>query len=198
MLDRWYSRFAPFYDAFVAPATSAARRLSLATLEPLPAGTVLIVGIGTGLDVAFLPPQHRYLGIDLTRAMLARVPSSPQEVVLVQGDAMRLPFADACFDCAVLHLILAVVPSPVDALREAARVVKPGGRLLVLDKFLRRGESAPLRRALSRFTRRVATQLDIVFEDVLADVPSLEVVSDTPAFFGGWFRRIVLRRAALR
>lgn len=167
----------------------------MAVLAALPAGDVLVDGIGTGLDVPHLPPQHRYVGIDLTRAMLARVPPGPPRVALVQGDAMRLPFRDGAFDHAVLHLIVAVVPSPADALREAARVVRGGGRLFVLDKFLRRGERALARRVLNPLSRRVATRLDVVFEDALAAAPGLRIVSDQPALLGGWFRRIVLERA---
>jgi phosphatidylethanolamine/phosphatidyl-N-methylethanolamine N-methyltransferase len=194
MLDKAYSVLAPFYNAFVAPATVRARRRSLATLEPLPAGDVLIVGIGTGLDLPYLPVQHHYVGIDLTLAMLMRVPQSERQMALVRGDAMHLPFRDNGFDNVVLHLIVAVLPSPVAVLAEAARVVKPGGKLLIFDKFLRRHEVAPLRRTLSHVTRRVATRLDVVFEDLLAEVPGLELVSDDAALFGGWFRLIVLQR----
>jgi ubiquinone/menaquinone biosynthesis C-methylase UbiE len=155
---------------------------------------VLIVGIGTGLDVPHLPAANRYVGIDLTSAMLGRVPRTALDLALVRGDAMRLPFADDAFDCVVLHLIVAVVPRPERCLAEAARVLKPGGAALVLDKFLRRGERAPLRTALNALTRGVATRLDVVFEAVLAEVPALVLERDEPALAGGWFRSIALRK----
>ena len=113
----------------------------------------------------------------------------------VQGDAMRLPFPAASFDHAVLHLILAVVPDPAACLRETARVVRSGGTVLVFDKFLRPGQPARLRRALTPIMGAVATRLDVVFEDVLAQVPGLQVESDHPGLAGGWFRLIRLRRA---
>src|SRR6185312_11381414 len=102
---------------------------------------------------------------------------------------------DAAFDCVVLHLIVAVVAHPANALAEAARVVKPGGELLVFDKFLRHGERALLRRALSPLASRIATRTDVVFETLLDAVPDVRVMSDEAALAGGWFRRIRLEKA---
>ena len=75
---------------------------------------------------------------------------------------------------------------------EAARVVKPGGSILMFDKFLRRGQLAPLRRAMSPLSSRLATRLDVVFEDVLENVPQLSLLADEPALARGWFRLIEL------
>jgi ubiquinone/menaquinone biosynthesis C-methylase UbiE len=192
-LKHSYTLIAPFYDAVLTRATRGARRRSLEALDELAPGEVLVAGIGTGLDLPHLPARHRYVGIDLTAAMLrkARRRTSPARVDLVQGDAMRLPFHDGRFDAAVLHLILAVVPDPVACLREAARVVRPGGRLLVFDKFLKPGEGG-WKRAFNPLTRHVATRLDVVFDEVLGAVPGLDRHHDEPALAGGWFRLIRL------
>jgi phosphatidylethanolamine/phosphatidyl-N-methylethanolamine N-methyltransferase len=188
-----YRFIAPFYDAAIARATVSARRASLAQLKH-PGQRVLIAGIGTGLDVPLLPEGNRYVGVDLTSAMLDRVPRRRTDLRLdlVRGDAMRLPFAKATFDAVVLHLILAVVPDSRRCLAEAARVVKPGGSVLVFDKFRRPDERGTLRRALNPISQRLATRLDVVFEDALAAAPSLEVIVDEPALVSGWFRRIRL------
>jgi len=190
-----YTLIAPFYDAAIARATEAARARSLAAL-PAEAGRVLLAGVGTGLDLPHLPPQHRYVGLDLTHAMLRRaLPRAGQvDFTPVQGDAQRLPFADAVFDSAVLHLILAVVPEPAHCFAEIARVVKPGGQVIVFDKFLRRGQPALLRRLVNPLVRRVATRLDVVFEDLLPVAPGLALEDDQPALVGGWFRLIRLRK----
>ena len=189
-LQHSYALFAPAYDLLLRGLSAPARRRSLAQLPQEGGRRVLLAGVGTGLDVPYLPLDNDYVGIDLTRAMLRRVPRSPAPLVLVQGNAMRLPFADESFDCAVLHLIVAVVPEPSRCLAEAARVVKRGGMLLVLDKFLRPGQAAPLRRALSPIVRAIATRLDVVWEDLLAAVPQIAVQSDEPALAGGWIRLI--------
>lgn len=192
-----YTLLAPAYDLLVARASRAMRQASLADL-PETGGDVLLIGVGTGLDFPLLPPHHRYVGIDLTAAMLRRARRRPggHGVDIVHGNALCLPFATASFDAAVLHLILAVVPDPDTCLAEAARVVRPGGRLLILDKFLAPGRPAPLRRLLNPLARRIATRLDVVFEPLLAATPGLVVETDQPGAFGGWFRRIRLRRAA--
>ncbi len=191
-----YRILAPIYDQV---ADRPLRRARLRSLGALPAdrpGLVLLDGVGTGLDLPHLPAVHRYVGVDLTRAMLerARARRAGLSVDLVEGDSQALPFADACFDHAILHLILAVVPDPARCLAECARVVKPGGSVLVLDKFLRRGERAWLRRALNPLTRRIVTRTDVIFEEVLAASPTLRRIDDQPALAGGWFRRIRLIR----
>jgi ubiquinone/menaquinone biosynthesis C-methylase UbiE len=190
-----YTLIAPIYDAFVKAPLERARAASLKGLPTSPSGTVLLNGVGTGLDLPHLPDAHDYVGVDLTPAMLRRAARTPlrHRVSFVQGDAMRLPFADASFDHAVLHLILAIVPDPPACLRETARVVRSGGTVLVFDKFLRPRQRAWLRRALTPITGAVATRLDVVFENVLAQVPGLAVESDV-GFAGKWFRLIRLRR----
>lgn len=194
-LKRSYRLIAPFYDLAVEQATRGMRRHSLHGLPSRP-GTILLAGVGTGLDLPHLPPQHRYVGIDLTGAMLRR--SLPRAGRLdfcpVQGDVHRLPFADASFDAVVAHLILAVVPQPALCLAEISRVLKPGGEALILDKFLRRQQKAPLRRLLNPLARRIATRFDVVFEDLLDASPNLALRDDSPALAGGWFRRIRLVR----
>lgn len=179
----------------IARATLTARRRSLAALPPEP-GCVLLAGVGTGLDLPHLPPQHHYVGLDLNRAMLRRARPRVGDIdfAAVQGDTQRLPFADGSFDNAVLHLILAVVPEPARCMAEIARILRPGGQALVFDKFLRRGQPALLRRLANPLVRRVATRLDVVFEDLLADAPALALEQDQPALAGGWFRLIRLRR----
>lgn len=192
-LKHSYTLIAPFYDAAIARATLAARQRSLSGLPTAP-GRVLLAGIGTGLDLPHLPPQHHYVGLDLNRAMLRRALPRVGSVdfLPLQGDAQRLPFADDSFDSAVLHLILAVVPEPAHCFAEVARVLKPGGRLLVFDKFLRRGQPAVLRRLANPLLRRIATRLDVVFEDLLPAAPGLILEDDQPALAGGWFRLIRL------
>ena len=191
-----YSLLAPFYDALIRNATAAMRQKNLQQLPPTGTLSILVNGIGTGLDVPYLPPQHRYVGLDLTAAMLARVkPKLNGHVLdLVQGNSLALPFADQCFDHAVLHLILAVVPDPLACLKETARTLKSGGSVFILDKFLKPRQHAWMRRAISPLTAQIATRMDVVFEDILAQVPQLKLMTDEPALLGGWFRMIRLEK----
>lgn len=191
-----YRFIAPVYDVFLERSTSRARRRSLARLPQQESLQVLINGAGTGLDFPFLPPCHEYTALDLTGAMLARSldRGNGLKVARVQGDGMSLPFADESFDVVVLHLILAVVPRPDLCLAETARVLKPGGRILVFDKFLQSGQQAWIRRSLNVLIKHLATRLDVVFEEVLETTPRLRVVSDEPALANGWFRLIEIQK----
>jgi ubiquinone/menaquinone biosynthesis C-methylase UbiE len=191
-----YELLAPLYDLVVSRVMHEARRRSLRMLPTDAPGRVLLSGAGTGLDLPLLPPMHRYAALDFSAHMLRlAVPRGKDlQVDYVLGDSMELPFADASFDHVVLHLIVAVVPQPELCLAEAARVLKPGGSVILFDKFLHPHQHAWLRRALNPLTRRIATRMDVVFEDALRAAPSLRVVSDEPMLAGGWFRGIVLQK----
>jgi phosphatidylethanolamine/phosphatidyl-N-methylethanolamine N-methyltransferase len=196
ILRRSYSLIAPLYDLFIARPLLQARIRSLRALPAINAGKVLLSGIGTGLDLPLLPKLHQYTVLDFNAAMLERAKprGAGLQVEWVLGDSMALPFPDAHFDHVVLHLILAVVPQPGRCLSEAARVLKPGGTIIILDKFLRPHQTALLRRALNPLSRRIATRMDVVFEEVLNAAPQLQQVSDVPLLLGGWFRGIVVEK----
>lgn len=191
-----YSLAAPVYDVIIKRAMREFRRQSLRALPTDTSKRVLISGAGTGLDLPLLPALHRYTALDFNLSMLAHaIPRGKNmDVEFVLGDCMALPFADAQFDHVVLHLIVAVVPKPERCLSEAARVLKHGGTIIIFDKFLHPQQRAPIRRLFNVFTRRFATRMDVVFEEVLAAAPELQVVSDVPMLANGWFRGIVLRK----
>jgi ubiquinone/menaquinone biosynthesis C-methylase UbiE len=196
LLRMSYSLYAPIYDLTIERAMRHARQTSLAALPTDAPKRVLISGVGTGLDLPHLPELHHYTALDFNPAMLSHAIPRGERLGahFVLGDSMSLPFADAQFDHVVLHLIVAVVPEPQRCLAEAARVLKPGGTVLLFDKFLHEGQRAPLRRLFNIFSRRFMTRMDVVLEEVLRAAPELEIASDEPALGGSWFRRIVLRK----
>ena len=95
------------------------------------------LGCGTGaMSAALAPFVNRVVAIDNSAAMLAaakRRLAGVDNVELRRGDLERLPIADRALDAATLTLVLPYLPSPLDVLREVARVVKTRGRLLVTD-----------------------------------------------------------------
>jgi ubiquinone/menaquinone biosynthesis C-methylase UbiE len=196
LLRMSYTLIAPMYDMVIERPLREVRKRSLSALPTTESKCVLISGVGTGLDLPLLPTLHHYTALDFNPAMLsrARPRGEKMDVEFVLGDCMDLPFADAQFDHVVLHLIVAVVPEPQRCLSEAARVLKPGGTIILFDKFLHPRQHAPLRRLFNGITRRVATRMDVVFEEVLRAAPELNVVSDVPMLAHGWFRGIVLHK----
>lgn len=192
-LQRAYGLWAPIYNVAVRGFSGPLRQRSLSQI-PATSQRILIDGIGTGLDIPYLPSHCQAVGIDLTAAMLHHAKQLQADFPLVQADAEALPFADASFDMVVMHLILAVVPHADQAFAEASRVLKPGGQILLIDKFLRRGQRAWIRRSLAPFSGAIATHTDLVFEDLLARRPELQCLSDVPGAVGGWFRLITLQK----
>ena len=193
-----YTLLAPIYDAIVSGPTQSMRIKSLQRLNSATPLSVLIDGIGTGLDIPFLPQKNHYTAVDLTPAMLDkchhRVTDSDIKIELHTADVMQLPFADNQFDVVLMNLILAVVPNPLLALQEASRVVKPGGKILIMDKFLKPGQLALTRRLLNLFMQHIATRTDVVFEKLLSQCPDLSLKKDEPALINGWFRLIDLEK----
>jgi ubiquinone/menaquinone biosynthesis C-methylase UbiE len=124
-------------------------------------GDVLEVAIGTGRNLPFYANDVRITGIELSPAMLELARKLAGELgidaELLEGDAEQLPFADNRFDTVVCALALCTIPHHDRAIAEMARVLKPGGRLLLLDHI---GSSWPPIYAaqwlLERITSRAA------------------------------------------
>jgi ubiquinone/menaquinone biosynthesis C-methylase UbiE len=101
-------------------------------------GATLEVAVGSGLNLPHYGPDvDRAVGVDLSRGMLwearQRVATLARPVALVLMDAQRLAFPAASFDTVAISLALCTVPDPAAALRELARVCKPGGRVVLLE-----------------------------------------------------------------
>lgn len=201
LTNRWnrliYWLWSPIYDR-LARFFRAAREREFQHAAIVSGERVLLVGVGTGLDLPLLPPGARAVGVDLSRAMLERarkrLPLRGREVLLVHGDALCLPFRDGFFDVAILTLILSVVPDGATCLRETIRVLRPGGRAIIFDKFLPAdvGPSLP-RRLLNVLTSFFGTDINRRLEDML---PGLDcsVEREEPGLFGGAYKVFVVRR----
>lgn len=100
-------------------------------------GDVLEIAVGTGRNLAHYPSEVRLTGVDISEAMLARADGRRVEhgrdADLRLGDAQGLEFADASFDTVVCTLSLCSIPDDRAAVAEAKRVLRPGGRLVLLE-----------------------------------------------------------------
>lgn len=188
-----YTLWAPHYDRVTRFPRE--RRRSIQLLDLRPGERLVIVGCGTGADLPFVPPDVEVLATDLTPAMLRQAAAHARpgvELRVMDGMALELP--DGSFDAAILHMVLEVIPDPLRCLREVARVLRPGGRLAVFDKFLANGDRpGALRRAGLALLDFVFTSTNRSMEEILALSQAPWVVeSDEPAV--GSYRHLLLRR----
>jgi SAM-dependent methyltransferase len=124
--------------ALALPARAVEEAL-LGVVPPAGVGRVIDIGTGTGRLLELLAPRMEFgLGIDASRPMLALARARLARAGLGHGtvrlaDMYRLPLADATFDLAVLQMVLHYAEDPPGVIAEAVRVLRPGGRLVLVD-----------------------------------------------------------------
>jgi phosphatidylethanolamine/phosphatidyl-N-methylethanolamine N-methyltransferase len=151
-----YARWAPVYDLVFTAAMSPGRKAAVAAAEAC-GPTILDVGVGTGLELPLFSPASSVTGVDLSEAMLrrARARVLGERLAAVAGlcvmDAMRLGFPDAAFDAVVAPFVMTVVPDPAATLEEFARVLRPGGEIVLVNHVgAEQGPRAAVERWLGR------------------------------------------------
>ncbi len=134
----WGRAFSALYDRSLRATEEGGlgemRRELLANAH----GRVLELGAGTGVNLDLYPEAVEDLVLvepdpHMAKRLRARLADSPRRATLAETSAEQLPFEDASFDTAVATLVLCTIPDPAAALREAARVLKPGGELLFIE-----------------------------------------------------------------
>ena len=132
-----YRTSAPRYDRLIEPLNRTLRAIGLSMAPAAPPMAVLDVGCGTGTHLAlYVDRGCEGVGIDPSPSMLAQARKKLDgRAELTEGDATAMPYADDRFDLAILSLILHETEPDVreQILREAIRVTRPGGSLLVID-----------------------------------------------------------------
>jgi ubiquinone/menaquinone biosynthesis C-methylase UbiE len=173
-MGTWYEQriFNPLMDWALSATAVAALRAELLRDGP---DELLEVGPGTGLNVPHYPSQVRRVRAlareeRLDARLLERAARRGLAVELVRGDAARIPLPDASVDAVVCTFVLCSVDSPRECLAEFARVLRPGGRLHLLEhvRSPRRLELG-LQRALTPLQRIVACGCELD-RDLLADI----------------------------
>lgn len=196
-----YRLWAPLYDALLARFFFRGRARAMELAAPRAGERVCLIGVGTGQDLPLLPPGTVALGVDLSEAMLVRarnkLPVPGCDVALRVGDAQSLPRADTerPFDVVVLNLILSVVPDARACVAEALRILRPGGRIVVFDKFLPDGSRPTWRRRLANLVATLlGTDINRRLGDVVSGLPC-QIDHEEPSILGGMYRVLLLRKA---
>jgi SAM-dependent methyltransferase len=129
-----YARWSQSYDGAPNPLIRVEEPVVRAMIDRAPPGDALDAACGTGRHSAYLASRgHRVVGIDGTPEMLEKARARMPGADFRDGDLTRLPLADASFDLAVCSLALTHLPDVAPAVRELARIVRPGGRVVLSD-----------------------------------------------------------------
>jgi ubiquinone/menaquinone biosynthesis C-methylase UbiE len=191
-----YPIYAPIYDRLFGTVMKKARQRSVDLLSLQPGDHLLIPGIGTGLDLAYISAGVQVTGTDISPAMLSEAKRKSYEgLKLMEMDAQTLQFPDSSFDAVLLNLILSVVPDGKKCLQEAWRVLRPGGRIAIFDKFLPDHSRLTFSRGLlGGLIRQLGTDPNRRFGEMAKIIPEAIIVIDESAMLHGQYRVILLKK----
>ena len=202
MTNRWnqfiYRLWAPIYDSTVNHFFMPGRKRALELLDLQLGEKALLIGVGTGADLPFLPAGVDATGIDLSLEMLAKarlkLDHCPATIKLIQGDAQVLLVEEASFDAVILNLILSVIPDGNACLQSALRALKPNGCAVIFDKFLPEDKSASLaRKFFNLFSTLFGTDINRRLSDLMQDCPC-SITYNEPSLAGGMYRNILFQK----
>ena len=160
-LQKAYARWAPVYDLVFGALFNRGRRAAIAAAEQV-GGRILEIGVGTGISLPGYSSQNRIIGIDLSEAMLRKAQRRVADLSLNNVeklevmDAEHLSFPDASFDVVVANHVISTVPNPEPVLDECARMLRPGGEMILLSRI---GADGGFRHLVERLLHPVVRRL---------------------------------------
>ncbi len=137
-VERAYARWAPIYDLVFGAVFDRGRRAAIAAAERI-GGRILEVGVGTGISLPDYARANCLVGVDLSEPMLRKARTRVAEralsnvELLAVMDAERLALPDESFDVVVAQYVITAVPHPEATLDEFARLVRPGGEIVLVN-----------------------------------------------------------------
>jgi phosphatidylethanolamine/phosphatidyl-N-methylethanolamine N-methyltransferase len=160
-LRKAYARWAPIYDLVFGALFDRGRRAAIAAAEQV-GGRILEVGVGTGISLPDYSTRNRIIGIDLSEAMLGKAKRRVADLSLTNVeklevmDAEHLSFPDGSFDVVVANHVISIVPNPEAALDECARMLRPGGEMILISRI---GADGGLRHLIELLLQPVVRRL---------------------------------------
>lgn len=160
VVRRRYDRVARAYERLANVDLMMTGRWRRALWSRVEGRRVLEVGVGAGINMLFYPPQTEITAFDIAPKMIeaARRRSARLGVAvdLEVGDVQELRYGDQSFDTVIATFVFCSVPDPIRGLRELRRVLRPGGRLLLLEHVVsRRKWLASVMRVLDPLVARI-------------------------------------------
>ena len=169
-----YNRIARFYDA-IEYGSEGMFKVWRKQLWLQASGDVLEVGVGTGLSFDDYDAKTEITGIDICAPMLEKARAKlatgryPYVKDVLLMDAHKLAFEDATFDCVVAQFVITLVENPEAVLSECRRVVKPGGRIILVNHlYSETGLSAAFERWAAKHARKIGLRPEFPFARLTA------------------------------
>jgi phosphatidylethanolamine/phosphatidyl-N-methylethanolamine N-methyltransferase len=174
VMENAYAHWAPIYDALCGPIFVNGRRAAAQAARAV-GGHILEIGVGTGLSFDDYDANTEITGIDLSEPMIARarMRAASGRYPFVKGlavmDAHDLRFEDATFDCVVGQFVITLVADPERVLCECARVLKPGGQIILVNHlYSERGLAAAFERLCAHKARSLGLRPEFPFQRLAA------------------------------
>jgi phosphatidylethanolamine/phosphatidyl-N-methylethanolamine N-methyltransferase len=171
-IEKAYARWAPVYDLVFGPLLDMGRRTATNAATRV-GGRILNVGVGTGLELPYFDKSHEVIGVDISEPMLRKAQErvDREKLVNIKGlcvmDGANLSFADNSFDCVVAQFVITTVPQPDKTLDEFARVLKPGGEIVLVNHIgAERGLRASFERWFSQHARKLGWSPEFPFSRI--------------------------------
>ena len=165
-----YDRWAPVYDMVFGKVFTTGRREAIEAAERV-GGRVLEVGVGTGISLPQYRSDVRLVGVDIAEAMLRKACERVRRLGLdnvekiAVMDAEALDFPDNAFDVVVAQYVVTAVPDPEAALDEFARVVRPGGEIVITTRLgAGKGLRGGIEKALMPVTSKLGWRTEFPWE----------------------------------
>jgi phosphatidylethanolamine/phosphatidyl-N-methylethanolamine N-methyltransferase len=174
IMEKAYARWAPVYDVLCGPVFLIGRRAAAGAARAV-GGRILEIGVGTGLSFDDYDGTTEVTGIDMSEPMIARARERvktgryPFIKELAIMDAHNLSYPDACFDCVVGQFVITLVADPERVLSECARVLRPGGQIILVNHlYSERGLAAAVERLLAQKARKLGLRPEFPFQRLAA------------------------------
>jgi phosphatidylethanolamine/phosphatidyl-N-methylethanolamine N-methyltransferase len=165
-----YRRWAHVYDRVFGAVLEDGRRKLIDEVRALKPETLLEMGVGTGLLLKQYPREAKVTGVDISREMLAHAHEKVgkyrlDNVTLQEEDCEHLTFVDQTFDCVVLPYVLSVTPNPDALVREAIRVCKSTGHIVLVNHFSGSKTWAALESIAAPVAKKIGFRSSFSYED---------------------------------
>lgn len=170
VMEKAYAKWAPVYDMLCGPVFLNGRRAAAKAAHDV-GGRILEIGVGTGLSFDDYDHTTEITGIDISEPMIARARERlakgryPFVKELRVMDANRLDYPDASFDCVVGQFVITLVDNPEQVLSECARVLRPGGQIILVNHlYSEKGLAAAVERLLAQHARKLGLRPEFPFQ----------------------------------